>query len=127
MIITNLLNIAYNNYILSDSMNVMSERAITDIEAKEILESRETEGELRYEQKNALELLKKFVKLDKEKSASLSEELAKIEKLRERQIVAIINFLPEDRDDLRAVLQKDYSVLTDEEINLVLETVKKYI
>ena len=108
-------------------MNVMSERAITDIEAKEILESRETEGELRYEQKNALELLKKFVKLDKEKSASLSEELAKIEKLRERQIVAIINFLPEDRDDLRAVLQKDYSVLTDEEINLVLGTVKKYI
>jgi DNA-directed RNA polymerase subunit F len=127
LIITNLLNIAYNNYILSDSMNVMSERAITDIEAKEILESREKEGELRYEQKNALELLKKFVKLDKEKSASLSEELAKIEKLRERQIVAIINFLPEDRDDLRAVLQKDYSVLTDEEINLVLETVKKYI
>jgi DNA-directed RNA polymerase subunit F len=121
-----LLNIPYNNYILSGSMNVMSEKTITDIEAKEILENREKEGELRYEQKNALELLKKFVRLDKEKSVSLSEELAKIEKLRERQIVAIINFLPEDRDDLRAVLQKEYSILTDDEINLVLETVKKY-
>jgi DNA-directed RNA polymerase subunit F len=107
-------------------MNILSEKTISDVEAKEILESRENEGELRYEQKNALELLKKFVKLDKEKATSLSEELAKIEKLRERQIVAIINFLPEDRDDLRAVLQKEYSMLTDEEINLVLETVKKY-
>jgi DNA-directed RNA polymerase subunit F len=107
-------------------MNILSEKTISDVDAKEILENREKEGELRYEQKNALELLKKFVKLDKEKASSLSEELAKIEKLRERHIVAIINFLPEDRDDLRAVLQKEYSVLTDEEINLVLETVKKY-
>jgi DNA-directed RNA polymerase subunit F len=107
-------------------MNILSEKTVPDIEAKEILEKREKEGELKYEQKNALELLKKFVKLDKEKTNSLIEELAKIEKLRDRQIVSIVNFLPEDRDDLRAVLQKEYSILTDEEINLVLETVKKY-
>jgi DNA-directed RNA polymerase subunit F len=104
----------------------MSEKTVPDIEAKEILENREKEGELKYEQKNALELLKKSVKLDKEKTNSLIVELAKIEKLRDRQMVSIVNFLPEDRDDLRAVLQKEYTVLTDEEINLVLETVKKY-
>ncbi len=108
-------------------MNILSEKTIPDMEAKEILENREKEGELRYEQKNAIELLRKFVKLDKEKTLSLIKDLGKIEKLREKQIVAIINFLPEDRDDLRVVLQKEYSVLTDEEINLVLETVKKYI
>jgi DNA-directed RNA polymerase subunit F len=107
-------------------MNIISEKIVPDIEAKRILENREKEGELKYEQKNALELLKKSVKLDKEKTNSLIEELAKIEKLRDRQIVSIVNFLPEDRDDLRAVLQKEYTVLTDEEINLVLETVKKY-
>lgn len=107
-------------------MNILSEKIIPDIEAKEILESREKDGELKYEQKNALELLRKSVKLNKEKTLALTEELVKIEKLRERQIVAIVNFLPEDRDDLRAVLQKEYSMLTDEEINLVLETVKKH-
>ena len=107
-------------------MNIISEKIVPDIEAKGILENREKEGELKYEQKNALELLKKSVKLDKEKTNSLIEELAKIEKLRDRQIVSIVNFLPEDRDDLRTVLQKEYTVLTDEEINLVLETVKKY-
>jgi len=107
-------------------MNILSEKTVPDIESKEILEKREKEGELKYEQKNALELLKKFVRLDKEKTNSLIEELAKIEKLRDRHIVSIVNFLPEDREDLRAVLQKEYSILTDEEINLVLETVKKY-
>jgi len=108
-------------------MNTLNEEIKPDVEAKTILENREKEGELRYEQKNALELLRKFVKLDGEKTAALMEELKKIEKLRERQIVAIVNFLPEDRDDLRAILQKEYSALTDDEINLVLETVKKYI
>lgn len=108
-------------------MDILSEKTIPDMEAKTILESREKEGELRYEQKNALELLRKFIKLDREKTDSLTEELKKVEKLREKQIVAIVNFLPEDRDDLRVILQKEYSALTDEEINLVLEIVKKYI
>ena len=107
-------------------MNIVAEKIVPDIEAKETLENREKEGELKYEQKNALEVLKKSVKLDREKISSLTEDLSKIEKLRDRQIVSIVNFLPEDREDLRAVLQKEYAVLTDEEINLILETVKKY-
>lgn len=108
-------------------MNILTEKTIPDVEAKVILEGREKEGELRYEQKNALEILRKFVKLDREKTTFLIEELKRVEKLRERQIVAIVNFLPGDRDDLRAILQKEYTALTDEEINLVLEIVKKYI
>lgn len=108
-------------------MNVLSEEIVPDTKAKEILESREKEGELKYEQKNALEILRKFVKLDSEKITSLMEELKKVEKLRDRHLVAIVNFLPEDRDDLRAVLYKDYTTLTDEEIKLILETVKKFI
>jgi DNA-directed RNA polymerase subunit F len=108
-------------------MNVITEELIPDIKAKEILENREKEGELKYEQKNSLEVLRKFVKLDSEKIANLMEELKKIEKLRDRHLVAIVNFLPEDRDDLHAVLHKDYTTLTDEEIKLILETVKKFI
>lgn len=108
-------------------MNVLSEEIIPDTKAKEILESREKEGELKYEQKNALDVLRKFVKFDPEKIANLLKELKKVEKLRDRHLVAIANFLPEDRDDLRAVLHKDYTTLTDEEIKLILETVKKFI
>jgi len=108
-------------------LEIISENLIPDARAKELLEPKEKEGELKYEQKNSFEILKKFVKLDSSKIDELIAELKKTEKLRERQIMAIANFLPEDRDDLRAVLHKDYSSLTDEEIDTVLKTVKRYI
>jgi DNA-directed RNA polymerase subunit F len=108
-------------------MEIKSEELITDAEAKEILENREKEIELKYEQKNALDVLRKFVNFSNEKIKALVNDLRKIEKLRDRHIVAIANFLPEDKDDLRAVLHKDYTIFTEDEISLILETVKKNI
>jgi len=90
-------------------MKVLDEKLVTDAEAKEILESIGKKIELKYEQKNALDILKKFVKIDAEKAKKLVEELKKIKKLREREIIAIVNFLPEDRDDLRLILEKEYT------------------
>lgn len=108
-------------------MKMISEETISNAEAKEILESRAKEIELKYEQKNALEILRKFVKLEKEKAKKLAEELKKIEKLREKQIVDIVNFLPEDKDELRVVLHKEYNSFTQEELDSILEIVKKNI
>lgn len=108
-------------------MNISNEKIITDVEAKDVLEEREKEEELKYEQKNALDILKKFVKVETEKIKVLEEELKKITKLREKQIVAILNFLPADKDDLRVVLQKEYSTFSEDEINLILEAVKRII
>lgn len=109
-------------------MNIISEELVNNSKARELLEKLEKEKkELKYEQKNSLEILKKSVKLDITKSSELEIELKKIEKLRERQLIAIVNFLPEDKDDLRAILNKDYASLTNEEIESVLKTVKNYI
>lgn len=106
-------------------MEVQREKIITNAEAKEILDKRAKEAELKYEQKNALDHLKKFVKTSPEKIKALVEELGRIEKLRERQIVAIANFLPQDKDDLRAILYKEYSTLSPEEVDKILEIIKK--
>ncbi|MEM5852788.1 MAG: DNA-directed RNA polymerase subunit F [Candidatus Aenigmatarchaeota archaeon] len=106
-------------------MNVLSEKDVTNVEAKEILEEREKEKELKYEQKVTLALLRKTCRFDVEKVRKIVEELKSIERLREKQIVAIANFLPEDRDELRAILQKEYTALTEEEIDKILEIVKK--
>ncbi len=108
-------------------LNIISEEIVPDVKAKVLLETRENEGELKFEQKNSIDVLKRFVKIDSTKVDELIAELKKIEKLRDRQIISIVNFLPEDRDDLRAMLHKDYSSLTDEEIDAVLKTVKRYI
>lgn len=108
-------------------MEILSEQIVTDTEAKEVLENRVKEVELKYEQKNALDILRKFVPFTAEKIKTLTTELRKIEKLRDRHIIAIANFLPEDRDDLRAILYKEYATFTEDEINLILETVRKNI
>ena len=107
-------------------MDVISEKLVTDAEAKGMLEKRKKEmKELKYEQKNTLGVLKKFVKIDPKKAKELIAEMQKIEKLRERHIMSIVNALPQDADDLRTILQKEYSSLSKEEIDLILQTIKK--
>ena len=108
-------------------LDIISEQMVPNSKAKEMIEKKEKEGELKYEQKNSLEILRKFVKLDPNKIDELVADLKKVEKLRDRQIISIVNFMPEDKEELKAVLHKDYSSLIDEEIDSVLKTVKKYI
>lgn len=105
-------------------MEVLEEKAITDAESRDMLDKKKKEAELKYEQKNAFENLKKFAKIDFERIKVLIEELGKLN-LREKQIIAIANFLPQDTDDLKAILQKEYSNFKEDEINKILEVVKK--
>lgn len=107
-------------------MDVISEKLVTDARAKEILDKRKKElDELKYVQKNTLDILKNSVNIKPKEAEELIAELQKIEKLRERHIISIINALPQDKDDLRTVLQKEYSSLSDEEASLILQTIKK--
>lgn len=108
-------------------MDIIKEDLIGNSEAKEILSRRSKEVELGYEQKNALEHLKKYTKLNTKKFQNLMKELKKIERLREREIILICNLLPMDKDDLKVILHKDYTNFTEDEIKLILETVKKFI
>ena len=106
---------------------IMKERLITNTRAKDILKRRKVEIELGYEQKNALDYLKKYDKLTEKKMKELVQKLSGVKKLRERQIIAIVNILPKDNDDLRLLLEKDYNILTEEEKTLILDSVKKFI
>ena len=106
-------------------MNLLKEEMITNAKAKEALSSIGKEDDMKYEQKNAYDNLKKFVNLDPKKIEALVKELEKNKKLRERQIVAIANMLPEDTDDLRIILQREYSNYTQEEISLILDLLRK--
>ena len=107
-------------------MEVLSDQVVTDSEAKEMLE-KDGSTEMKYEQKNALDILRKFMDIPSDKIKALMESLVKIEKLRDRHIVAIANFLPGDKDDLKTILHKDYASFTEDELSLILETVKKTV
>ena len=106
---------------------IIRESLITNSQAKDTLKARTKEIELGYEQKNALDYLKKYDKLDTKKTQELISKLVEVKKLRERQIISIVNMLPQDNDDLRLILEKDYNLLTDEEKTLIFEAIKKVI
>lgn len=108
-------------------MNVLNEQFVTDAEAKELLKQKEKQAELKFEQKNALDILAKSSDFEAEKMKKLIEELRGIERLREKQVISIANFLPEDREQMRVVLHKEYTNFTPEEIDRILEVVKKNI
>ncbi len=108
-------------------MEIIKEEIISNAEALEILSKAEKEKkELNFLQKKSLEILKKFKKISAEKAKKMFEELTKIEKLRTSHIVSIINLMPEDLDDLRVALHKDYNLLDENEKNKILEIVKKF-
>jgi DNA-directed RNA polymerase subunit F len=107
-------------------MEIISETPITFSEAKEILEKKR-KNKMNYEQNNVLGHLSKFAKLSVKDVEKLKEELSKFSKLKEDQIIQICNFLPTNKDVLRAILYKDYNLFDDSELNKILEIVKKFL
>jgi len=107
--------------------DIVKETLITNTEAKEIIKERKKEIELGYEQKNAYDYLRKYDNLTPKKAEELIEKLKEVKKLRERQIITIVNLMPKDKDDLRLLLEKDYNLLTEEEKDFILENLKKFM
>ena len=109
-------------------MEVKEEKMILWAKAKKLLESKEKESkrELGYEQKNALEHLRKFSKLSEKKAKDMLEELGKIERLKERQKISIVNMLPHDMDDLKVLFANEVVTLSDEDKKKILSIVKKF-
>lgn len=107
-------------------MDINKEQYVTWAQAKKLLEKKSKEKELVYEQKNALEFLRKFGKLTEKKSKDLAGELKNIEKLKERQIVAIINMLPKDVDELNMLFANEVVTLLEDDKKKILSLVKKH-
>jgi DNA-directed RNA polymerase subunit F len=105
--------------------DVVKETLVTNTKAREILKDRKKEVEFGYEQKNSYDYLKKYDKLTSKRTKDLIEKLKEVKKLRERQIIAIVNVMPTDKDDLRLLLEKDYNLLTEDEKNFILENINK--
>jgi DNA-directed RNA polymerase subunit F len=98
-------------------MTINKMKALSIAESKEIIEG---------EDKEIKGFLKKFVKLDIKKAREFREELENLDlmKVKEENIVKIIDLLPEDSMDINKIFV-DVS-LDENEVNKILEVVKKY-
>lgn len=105
---------------------VLEKSYVTSAEAKATLEKAvKNEKEPNYEQGIALEHLKKFVKIKPADSRKMVEELMKVnEKIKPEIAVKLVDLLPQDENDVRAVFTKERFALTKEEIDAILGVLK---
>ena len=98
---------------------------ITEMKPLSMAESKELIGDEGKDKEIAV-FIKKFSKLDGKKAGELRNALESLElmKLKDEHIAKIIDLLPEDSSDINKIFI-DVS-LDEEEINKLLETVKKH-
>lgn len=108
-------------------MKVNETKPVNMAEAKEIMTAREKEGDLGYEQKLAVEHLKKFTKLKSAEAKELAEELSAVLRMNPETLAQIINIMPKNADELRMVFAREKFSLKEEETNKILEIIKKYL
>jgi len=108
-------------------MEIKGEKPVLWSTIKDVLEKKEKEKELGYEQKNAVEHLKKFSKIQPKKAEDMITELSTIAKLKEKHIINIVNFLPQDKDDLTVLFSNENIDLSEEEKKKIIDVVKSAI
>ena len=100
---------------------------ITLPEARKLLEEAAEERELTYEQQLALQHAQQFAKLDPEKARKMKEDLLQIEGVNEYYATKIVDLLPTNPDDVRAIFATDRAVLQMSQMESILEVVRKYL
>lgn len=95
-------------------------------EVKELLKKEKSNREeLMPEQKLALQHAEGFAKLTPAKSRKLVKDLMKIEQISEPNAYKITDVLPEQPSDVRAIFSKERFTLSKEDVEKILELVKK--
>jgi len=105
---------------------VTGEKPVPLAKVLELLEKQKKQGELEYGQRLTYDYAQKFAKLDVKKTEELIGELLKIEKIREHQAIALVDLMPEKKEDVELIFAKERTMLEEEDITKILELIKKY-
>lgn len=105
---------------------VTGEKSVPLAKVLEILKEQKKRGELEYGQRLTYDYAEKFVKLDVKKVEELMNELLKTGKIREHQAVALVDLMPETKDDIKLIFSKERTSLEEDDIKKILELINKY-
>ena len=104
-------------------MEIKSSKAASVNEAKEILSNRKEDGELGYEQSQALEHAQRFSKNEPAKAQKLVQNLVKKGKLTEEAAIKIVDIHPNNAATVKAILLKDRIEVTEEEAEEIVKEI----
>ncbi len=105
---------------------VTDEKPVPLAKVLEILEKQKKRGELEYKQRLTYDYSQKFAGLNIKDAEELIGELLKLEKIREHQAVALVDLMPETKEDVELIFAKERTRLEEEDIKKVLELINKY-
>jgi DNA-directed RNA polymerase subunit F len=109
---------------------VLSEELLTLPEVKgmlhEIMEERlNSEEELGYELRKAINHAEMFSKTTPEKARDLVNKLLELEKMKPEIAIRMADIMPQSRDELRSLYAKERFTLTEEELDEMLNLVEE--
>src|SRR2546428_11756830 len=105
---------------------VLQKKIVTNAEAKEIL-GKVKEEELGEFQRRILDYARKFSKITPDKPDKLVEELSSKLQLDRNDAIQIVNSLPKTIKELRAVLTVKGRFVSTDQLNGILEIMKRYV
>ncbi len=100
-----------------------SEEMVSLQDAKEVLEARKKEGELRYEQQLAYDHAAKFAKAEKGAPEKLKKALKEFE-LSEKALVKVVEIGPKNMMTLKQMLMHENRTFSDEEFSKIMAAIK---
>jgi len=113
-------------------MDVIDEKPVSLPEVAAVMKEKEeiyvgAGGELLYEQKRALEHAAKFAKIGEKDAKEMAGKLSTLEiTINADRIVKIIDLMPKNVDDIRAIFAKERFKYTEEEIKKIIDVVDQY-
>jgi DNA-directed RNA polymerase subunit F len=107
-------------------MDIRRSKPITLPEVKEILLNRKEDGELEYEQFQALEYIEKVDSAGKKEwSSAVLKELLGIGKISEETAIKLMEIKPQKPETVKAVLLKERIELSEEEISQIVTIINR--
>ena len=109
---------------------LINERPITMAELAEDLATLEkTEKELNFRANKTKAYFGQFVKVKLKDSQELYKKILdlNIPRLKERQVVKILDIMPENIDELRMLMVGETTTVNDENMKKILDVVKEYV
>ncbi|MBN1160168.1 MAG: DNA-directed RNA polymerase subunit F [Candidatus Diapherotrites archaeon] len=91
-----------------------------------MLNERLGENEPSYEQEATLKYVDKFAKISSEAAEKMAKELIDLGFLDDKEVVKVIDIMPQDYDDINAIVQRRTGVLETSDAQKIIDIVKKY-
>ena len=107
---------------------VISKTNISTTEILDSIEKKSKDVELTYREEKILEFLKKTNKLNLKDFNKAKKELMELEipRLEEEHMIKVLEIMPTDGTQLRAIVSHSGTILVDENMTKILDVLKKY-